>query len=214
MFLNDGHVREDTTSSRGRDDAQVDSAPKEKAREEMNDSEHPPSEVDGDWIASRQDAVRYYLWKKWNLRGDDLEEVLQEIMTAALQSFVNYEGRNNAEPGTYLIGIAKNVVQSYFRRLNRHERRQVPIELAECLEAVFKDEAEANDLAQLLKEIIAKLPKKYIQVLELIFYQDYREGEAAKVLGIPADRVYSIKSDALKRLRNLCRKDKRLEAFF
>ncbi len=171
-----------------------------------------PPQIDGKWIAARQDAVRFYLWKKWNLRGDDLNDVLQETLTAALQSFVNYEGRNNAEPGTFLIGIAKNIAQSYFRRLNRHERRRAPIEIAECIGIVFNDQTEAEELAKLLREKLLKLPKKYVQVLELIFYQDYREREAADKLGIPVDRLYSIKSDALKRLRKLCRKDARFKS--
>jgi len=167
----------------------------------------PPSK---DWIASRREAVKLYLWKKWELRGDDLEDVLQETMTAALQSFSNYKGLNNAEPGTYLIGIAKNIAHSHFRRLNRHERRSAPIEeFAESLGVIFRDEVEAEELAKLLKEKISKLPKNYVQVLELIFYKGYREREAAAELGIPAEKVYSLKSDALKRLRKLCLKDPR-----
>jgi DNA-directed RNA polymerase specialized sigma24 family protein len=79
------------------------------------------------------------------------------------------------------------------------------------VEAVFKDPAEIADYARLLNEKMAKLPKKYVQVLRLIFYQDYREGEAAEKLGIPAGKLYSLKSDALKRLRRLCRKDDRFK---
>jgi RNA polymerase sigma factor (sigma-70 family) len=178
--------------------------------DDENSGRRPP-EIDGKWIASRQDAVRFYLWKRWNLRGPDLEDVLQETLTAALQSFVNFEGRNNAEPDTFLIGIAKNVTQSHFRRVDRHERRRAPIEIAECIGIVFKDEIEAEELALLLREKILLLPEKYVQVLELIFYQDYREKEAAEKLGIPVDRLYSIKSDALKRLRKLCAKDPRFK---
>jgi RNA polymerase sigma factor (sigma-70 family) len=178
--------------------------------DDENNGRRPPP-IDDKWIVSRQDAVRHYLWKRWNLRGDDLKEVLQEAMMAALQSFSKYEGRNNAEPDTFLIGIAKNVALSYFRRLDRHERRCAPLEIADCLDIVFKDEAEAEELARLLREKISELPEKYVQVLELIFYQDYREREAAEKLGIPVDRLYSIKSDALKRLRKLCGKDARFK---
>ncbi|MGH7455007.1 MAG: RNA polymerase sigma factor, partial [bacterium] len=167
--------------------------------------------IDSEWIASRQDAVGFYLWKKWHLRGDDLENVLQETMTAALQSFSKYEGRSRAEPGIFLNGIAKNVARSYFRRLHRQDRRLAPLELAEGIGVNFNDAAEADALAKLLREKLSALPKKYVQVLELIFYQDYREKEAAKKLGIPVDRLYSIKSDALKRLRKLCAKDARFE---
>lgn len=178
--------------------------------DDENSGRRPP-QIDGEWIASRQAAVRFYLSKRWNLRGDDLDDVLQETLAAALQSFGNYKGLNNAEPGTFLIGIAKNVAQSHFRRLDRHERRRAPIEIAECIGIVFTDEAEAEELAKLLREKILQLPKKYVQVLELVFYQDYREREAAEKLGIPVDRLYSIKSDALKRLRKLCGKDARLK---
>jgi RNA polymerase sigma factor (sigma-70 family) len=178
--------------------------------DDENSGRRPPH-IDGKWIASRQDAVRFYLWKRWNLRGPDLDDVLQETLTAALQSFANFEGRNNAVPDTFLIGIAKNVVQSFFRRLNREERRHAPIELADCIGVFFKDEIEAEEQALLLREKILMLPEKYVQVLELIFYQDYREKEAAEKLGIPVDRLYSIKSDALKRLRKLCAKDPRFK---
>ncbi len=179
----------------------------------LDDANHGrrPPKIDGEWIASRQKAVRFYLWKNWNLRGADLEDVLQETLTAALQSFPNYEGRNNAEPGTFLIGIAKNVAHSFFRRLGRDERRRAPIEIAECIGIVLRDETEAEELAKLMREKLSKLPEKYVQVLELIFYQDYREREAAAKLGIPVDRLYSIKSDALKRLRKLCARDARFK---
>lgn len=86
-----------------------------------------PVPIDREWIASRREAVKHYLWKKWNLNGDALEEVLQETMIAALQSFDKYEARINAEPGTYLIGIAKNVVQTYFRRRERQEPRRASL---------------------------------------------------------------------------------------
>jgi RNA polymerase sigma factor (sigma-70 family) len=168
----------------------------------------PPSH---DWIASRREAVKYYLCKRWNLCGDELEDVLQETMVAALQSFSNFKGLNNAEPGTYLIGIAKNTAQSYFRSRNRHLRRCAPIELAESIGVVFRDEAEIEEVSKILKEKISKLPKNYVQILELIFYQHYREREVAVKLGIPVDKVYSLKSDALKRLRKLCKKDDRFE---
>jgi RNA polymerase sigma-70 factor (ECF subfamily) len=168
-----------------------------------------PPTPSNEWIASRRDAVKHYLWKKWNLCDDDLEDVLQETMMAALQSFANYEGRNNAEPGTYLIGIAKNVVQSFFRRRDRHEHRRAPIELAESIGVVFRDKTEAEELAKLLREKFSKLPKIYVQVLKLIYYQDYKERDAAAELGIPVGKLYSLKSDALKRLRKLCKKDER-----
>jgi len=43
--------------------------------------------------------------------------------------------------------------------------------------------------------------------LELIFYKGYKEGEAAHELGLSPDKVYNYKSDALKRLRKMCRRD-------
>lgn len=166
-----------------------------------------------EWIISRQDAVKHYLWKRWSLSGADLEDVLQDTMTAALQSFSNYKGLNDAGPATYLIGIAKNVAHSFFRRRNRHEHRRTAIEdIADIIDdGIFRDEAEIAEMTKLLKEKISKLPKNYVQVLELIFYQDYREREVALKLGIPVDKVYSLKSDALKRLRKLCKKDDRFK---
>ena len=165
--------------------------------------------IDHEWIASRREAVKCYLQKKWNLSGDDLNEVLQDTMVAALQSFGNYEARNNAEPGTYLIGIAKNVVQTYFRRRDRHEHRRASIDTVENMGSFSPDEVELKEIAGFLREKFLKMPKKYVQVLELIYYQDYKERDAAAEMGIPVDKFYSLKSDALKRLRKLCKRDPR-----
>lgn len=163
--------------------------------------------VDAEWIASRRQLVKYYLKKNWCVDGIDLEEITQETMVAALQSFRNYEARNNAEPGTFLLGIAKNVAQTYFRKRGRYQRRTAPLEFANSIGDVFYDQAEANELARMLKEKLALLPQKYVQVLELVFYKGFKEGEIAKKLGLPRDKVYNYKSDGLKRLRKLCKKD-------
>lgn len=171
-------------------------------------------QVDADWIASRRLLVKYYLKKKWCIDGIDLEEITQETMVAALQSFGNYEGRNNAEPGTFLLGIAKNVAQTYFRKRGRYQRRTAPLEFADGIGDVFDDQAEANELARLLKEKLALLPEKYVQVLELAFYKGFKEGEIAKQLNLPRDKVYNYKSDGLKRLRKLCKKDPVFKSLF
>lgn len=151
--------------------------------------------------------MKYYLKKKWGIDGVDLEEVTQETMVAALQSFDKYEARNDAEPGTYLLGIAKNVAQTYFRKKGRYVKRTAPLEFADSIGDLFHDQAEANEIARMLKAKLALLPEKYVQVLELAFYKGFKEGEIAQMLGLPRDKVYNYKSDGLKRLRKLCKKD-------
>lgn len=158
--------------------------------------------------------VKYYLIKNWHLDGVDLEEVVQDTMLAALQSYQNYKGLNNAKPGTFLLGIANNVAQTHFRKKGNLQRRSAPLEFAESIGILFRDEAEANDLARRLHSKISKLKDNYFQVLKLVFYKGLKEGEAAEVLGLPADKVYSLKSDALKRLRKLCLKDPVFRSLF
>ncbi len=128
-------------------------------------------------------------------------------MLAALKSFGNYEARNDAEPGTFLLGIAKNVVQTFFRKRGRYIKRNAPLEFADSIGDLFHDQAEANELARMLKAKLDLLPEKYVQVLELAFYKGFKEGEIAQMLGLPRDKVYNYKSDGLKRLRKLCKKD-------
>ncbi len=171
-------------------------------------------QVDADWIASRRQLVKYYLKKKWCIDGGDLEEVTQDTMLAAFQSFGNYEARNNAEPGTFLLGIANKIAQTFFRKRGRYQRRTAPLEFADSIGSLFHDQAEANELARLLKEKLALLPKKYVQVLELVFYKGFKEGEVAKQLNLPRDKVYNYKSDGLKRLRKLCQKDPVFKSLF
>ncbi|MGH7495486.1 MAG: RNA polymerase sigma factor [bacterium] len=174
----------------------------------------PGKNLDPDWIASRRQYVKYFLQKKWGLIGQDLEEVTQETMMAALRSFASYEGRNNAEPGTFLCGIATKVAQTHFRKQSRLQRRQAPLDFAESIGSVFRDEAEAGELKNFLREKLRLLPLNYSRVLELIFYKECKEGEVAELLGLPRDKVYSLKSDALKRLRKLCLKDPIFRSLF
>jgi RNA polymerase sigma factor (sigma-70 family) len=174
----------------------------------------PGKNIDPEWIGSRRQYVKYFLQKKWGLDGQDLEEVTQETMMAALHSFGNYEARNNAEPGTFLCGIATKVAQTYFRKKSRQQRRRAPLDFAESIGTVFRDEAEAGELKYYLRRKLKLLPKKYIQILELVFYKGYKEGEAADLMGLPPDKVYSLKSDALKRLRKLCFKDRIIKSLF
>lgn len=81
--------------------------------------------------------------------------------------------------------------------------------MAESIGWLFSDETEAEELDRFLQEKFLKLPKKYVQVLRLMYYQDYKERDAAAALGISVDKLYSLKSDALKRLRKLCKNDPR-----
>lgn len=170
--------------------------------------------LDPEWIASRRQFVKYFLQKKWGLNGQDLEEVTQETMIAALHSFENYEGRNSAEPGTFLCGIATKVAQTHFRKKGRQQRRKAPLEIADRIGTIFRDEAEAGELAYHLREKLRLLPRNYRKVLELVFYKEYKEGEVAELLGLPRDKVYSLKSDALKRLRKFCLKDPVFKSLF
>lgn len=169
--------------------------------------------VNAEWIASRRQLVKYYLKKKWSLDGADLEEVTQETMVAALQSFSNYEGRG-AEPGTFLLGIANNVAQTYFRKQGRYQRRSATIKFASDMGVAFKDEVEAGEMKRLLKAEIAKLPSQYIKVIDMLFYKDYTSNEIAEKLAISVDEVYSLTSEALKGLRKICMQDTVFKSLF
>lgn len=171
-----------------------------------------PSTIDYNWIVSRRAIVEYYLKKKYDIPKEDLEDVTQEVMTAALYSLTNFDKHSNV--GTYLLGIANNVAQTYFRKRGRTERRKAPLDFAQNVGVMFRDEVEASELARLMRDKISKLPSSYIQVLELIFYKGLEAGEVAKLLNIPSDKVHNLKSDALKRLRKLCLKDPIFRSLF
>jgi RNA polymerase sigma factor (sigma-70 family) len=191
-------------------DAELKKGQKSEIESEYS-SQHP---FDAEWIASRRESVKYYLEKKWALHDDDLEELTQATMVAALYSLTNDDKDSKKRPSTFLLDIADNVAKSFFRRHGRNLRRSLPVEIAESIGVIFKDEVEANELRQRLKGKLALLPKQYVQILELIFYQGYKEREVSAELGISPDRVYTMKSDALKRLRKLCKKDPVLNPLF
>jgi RNA polymerase sigma-70 factor (ECF subfamily) len=70
-------------------------------------------------------------------RGADLQDLLQETLTAALNGFPRYRGE--AALGTWLSSIAINIARSYLRRPRRHHE--------EIAEHIADDRAGASDTA-------------------------------------------------------------------
>lgn len=168
--------------------------------------------VDAEWFASRREMVRIYLYKKWHIEGPDLEDLVQATMLAAVKRSLNLKGMG--EPENTLLSVAKNFAEAYFRKRGRHVGQPFPLELAESIGEIFHEQFEASELSRLLKEKFVLLPTKYIKVLQLAFYKGYTEGEIAKNMAIPVVKVHNYKSDGLKRLRKLCKKDPILRFLF
>jgi len=119
------------------------------------------------------------------------EEVLQETMMVVWDQADRFEGRSKAT--TWMLGIARNLSHSLFRREERGARQpNAP--------AVVDDPGPAAERAVRIEAAISHLSPRLREVLHLVFYEELTLREVAEILGIPEGTVKSRMHNARKAL--------------
>jgi RNA polymerase sigma-70 factor (ECF subfamily) len=128
------------------------------------------------------------------MRGVDediIEEVIQETMISFAQAIPTFQG--DCSPSTYVIGIARRRMSDYFRC---HKRQPEMLSFEEipdtffCLLSSPDQEAEANEIRELLKQLIANnLDLKQRAIIELFYHQGLTQQEISNQLSISKSTV-------------------------
>ncbi|TVR96749.1 MAG: sigma-70 family RNA polymerase sigma factor [Rhodospirillales bacterium] len=128
------------------------------------------------------------------------DELAQEAMLAVWRKAATFD-RSRASATTWIFTIVRNKRIDMFRRQNRPE-----VTLDEAAEQV-SDEAPADDqlrwadAGEVLREVLATLPKEQIVVLQKAFYEDKSHSVIAEELNLPLGTVKSRIRLGLARLR-------------
>lgn len=115
----------------------------------------------------------------------DSEDVLQQVLIAA------YQGRETAVDAAmykaWLIGIAKNKCNDYFRRTAK--RMEIPIETLEATKFPVGMHGVTTRIA--VRDTLESLGDTDRQILYLSFFKNLPQTEIAKLLNIPLGTVKS-----------------------
>jgi RNA polymerase sigma-70 factor (ECF subfamily) len=114
-------------------------------------------------------------------------DLTSEVFLAAIDAAPLYD-RRRGTPSAWLVGIARNVVLSEFRRAARERRARGRIDARELLDADdvvrLQERIDAEARSRELFDALASLPAGEREVLELVAVDDLNPREAAAVLGI------------------------------
>lgn len=124
----------------------------------------------------------------------DADELLQETFVVAAREFETLASARSHE--AWLIGIARNLLRSYRRRVLF--RRMKPL----GQEPAAREAGEIDSRLQGMREAIDRLPEGQREVLQLRLVDDLSYAEIAEALDIPIGTVRSRIHSAVAALRS------------
>ncbi len=114
----------------------------------------------------------------------EAEAVLQTVYLKVLMGRARYDGKASFK--TWLFAVIRRTSADERRRqmmqrllLNRHQVSPAPVAAERPDEAVYRAE-----IRRLVRDVLAQLPRRQREVLQLVFYHDMSLAEAAQVMGI------------------------------
>lgn len=125
----------------------------------------------------------------------DAEDVLQEVLSAAVASYAALKEPANFKP--WLIGIARNKCADYLRR--KYRRSEIPLADAERIAVIPPRFAATRD--SLVLDTLDKLSPQDQQILRMCYWQQLPQQEIACRLGLPLGTVKSRLHHARERFR-------------
>jgi RNA polymerase sigma-70 factor (ECF subfamily) len=140
------------------------------------------------------------------------QDLVQETMVAAWKSLRRYDGSCQFFTWLYVILLRQH------QRSLRWFARRLRLPTADQLAFAARREpvaAHAGDIAdaaesELLRAMVAALPARHREVIQLRFYQDASEAEIAAALSISQGTVKSRLHNALEKMRRMKEKMNRL----
>ena len=135
------------------------------------------------WASCRNAIERYVRFRISNVV--DAEDVLQEVLSAALAGFSQLRDEASFKP--WLIGIARNKCGDYFRR--KYRCHEVPLIHAEHIAVIPPRFSQTQD--NLVLDTLDALSPQDQQILRLFYWLELPQQEIARRLGIPLGTVKS-----------------------
>ena len=115
----------------------------------------------------------------------DAEDVLQEVLSAAVAGFAGLHKPGRFKP--WLIGIARNKCADFL--CHKYKRGEVPLIHADRIAVMPTRFARVRD--NLVLDTLEKLPPQDQEILRMCYWQELPQQEIARQLQIPLGTVKS-----------------------
>jgi RNA polymerase sigma-70 factor (ECF subfamily) len=148
-------------------------------------------------VTQYRPVVSFRVKKALGSANPDWEDVVNEILTQAIEKVQSGEFRGDSSIGTFIYTIASRRIVDYIRQKTRVLRHAPePNPYPDPHESV-----ETRERADQISEVIRHLKPKFQKVLYLYYYQELPREEVARELGISPRRVSERVNYALKLVR-------------
>ncbi len=148
-------------------------------------------------VTQYRPVVSFRVKKALGSVNPDWEDVVNEVLTQAIEKVQSGEFRGESSIGTFIYTIASRRIVDYIRqktRVLKHAPEPRP----------FPDphqDVESRERAEQISEAIRQLKPKFQKVLYLYYYQELPREEVARELGLSPRRVSERVNYALKLVR-------------
>ena len=134
------------------------------------------------------------------LHRENTEDLVSDIFMKAMTHYDSYDP-SKASPKTWLCNIARNTLIDKYRK--DATRQTSSLDAEDAVEPSYEDEYQAlkDPINQEVYQILTKLSPEERELISMIYGQDMKNPEIAKVLGISAKAV----SERHRRLLQKCR---------
>lgn len=162
----------------------------------MEDLEIIKVVIDGDINQYRKIVEKYqnqiYSLIRKQVRSDDIaEDLAQEVFIKAYKNLKSF--RNEAKFSTWLITIALNQANSYFRSKN-YKKKLNSVIMEEELINMNEDQEKkiiTNEKISQLHKCLTKIKSQFRDVVNLCAFQEKNYQEASEILSVPIGTVRS-----------------------
>ncbi len=124
-----------------------------------------------------------------NKVGDDAPDLIQQTFLALCEGRERFRG--DAAFRSYMLGTARNVLLSHFRRKRKQAERFDPLEVSVAdMQASFTSQVARRREEQILLQALRSLPLELQIVFELYHLEGLTAGELAAMHGISEPGMY------------------------
>jgi RNA polymerase sigma-70 factor, ECF subfamily len=156
------------------------------------------------FVAAHVDAVYAYARHRLAPRADLVDDVVQDVFLAALNSLTTYQGQSSLR--AWLLGIARHKVEDVYR-----QRLRAPAALEEgtaaetetAAPAAFDEAIDADRAKAKARRVLAQLPERYGLVLLWRYWEQRSTRDMAAAIGTTEKSVERLLARARARFKAL-----------
>jgi RNA polymerase sigma-70 factor (ECF subfamily) len=134
------------------------------------------------------------------------DDLTSEVFLDVWRQSGRFEGRSTV--ATWMLAIARNKALATLRRQRHDSLDDAELETIEDTADDPETAVQKVDRSRLLRQILADLPVKHREIIDLVYYHEKSLPEVATILGILHDtaktRLFYARKHVAKRLKEAC----------